>query len=442
MENNRYGINWLGLFIKVIVFVVVVLLAIWLISKLTLRNKGLSFEENNKKFQDATVEFFKKNLPDKGDTLTVTLSQLITWDYLEELKNENGKTCDIKNSKSKIEVVEDYYSIKTILVCGNKSETTYIKLGNKECNDCDIKVAGLKEITKEEKVEETTTDKNNTSTNTNNTNTNDTTATETSKGSSSTSNSNNQNTTNNTQNQTILYEYVKETVEYTDWYIGKVTGTNIENSKQKISYSKYCKNESYTYRTVSYVTEKTSYSYKLELVNLDNVSSLELDSTSYFTSYSDYQKYVNKEDRDIEMAGTTYNGSTSSSPSAITIKNSSLDSSNFSYKVSEVYKDNGKYYVDITVRVKNLTGVKSYYASNIKSNIYYVPIKFTVNYVDKNNCITDTTANSSNYSDYTIVDTWNETRDVYRYKIITKDIIYSATPVEGYTKTGKSKIAG
>ena len=34
MEEREYGINWLGLFIKVIIFVVVVLLAIWLLSKL------------------------------------------------------------------------------------------------------------------------------------------------------------------------------------------------------------------------------------------------------------------------------------------------------------------------------------------------------------------------------------------------------------------------
>ena len=43
MEDKKYEINWLGLFIKVIVFVVAVLLIIWLISKLTL-NKGLSIE--------------------------------------------------------------------------------------------------------------------------------------------------------------------------------------------------------------------------------------------------------------------------------------------------------------------------------------------------------------------------------------------------------------
>ena len=53
MEDKKYEINWLGLFIKVIVYVVAVLLIIWLISKLTL-NKGLSIEENLKLFSDSS----------------------------------------------------------------------------------------------------------------------------------------------------------------------------------------------------------------------------------------------------------------------------------------------------------------------------------------------------------------------------------------------------
>lgn len=433
MEENRYGINWLGLFIKVIVFVVVVLLAIWLISKITLKDKGLSFEENNKLFQDATVEYFKKNLPDKGDTLTVTLNQLISWDYLEKLKNEDGKTCDVKNSKSKIEVVEDYYSIKTILVCGNKSETTYIKLGNKECTDCNIKVEGLKEITKEEATDDSTTEETNTSTNGNTNTTNN--SNETSKGTSST---NNQNTTTN---KPILYEYVKEITEYTDWYVGKVTGADIENSTKKVSYSNYCKNEEFTYRTVGYIEKKMNYSYKLELTNLDNVSNVELDSDSYFTSLNDYKKYLNKASQDLQMEGADPEDSISL-PDASVIRQSSLKSSNFTYTISEVYKENGKYYVDIKVKVKNLTGVTPYYTSQIKSNVYYVPIKFTVGYVDKNSCITDLTSNSSSYNNYTVTKTWNETVDIYRYKIVRKDYVYSATPVEGYTKTGNTKLAG
>ena len=122
MEERNYSINWLSLFIKVTVFVIVALLAIWLVSKILRRDKGLSFEENNKLFKEASVEYFSKNLPEEGKSLSVTLNQLISWDYLDELKNEDGKVCDKKNSKSKIELVDNYYSIKSVFICGNKSE--------------------------------------------------------------------------------------------------------------------------------------------------------------------------------------------------------------------------------------------------------------------------------------------------------------------------------
>ena len=112
MEDKKYEINWLGLFIKVIVFVVAVLLIIWLISKLTL-NKGLSIEENLKLFNDSSIEYFKKNLPEEGETSQVTLNQLIKWNYLKELKDKKGKTCDKENSKSTIVLEDNYYNIKT-----------------------------------------------------------------------------------------------------------------------------------------------------------------------------------------------------------------------------------------------------------------------------------------------------------------------------------------
>lgn len=235
MEEKNYSINWLSLFIKVTVFVIVVLLAIWLVSKILRRDKGLSFEENNKLFINASVEYFSKNLPEEGKTMAVTLNQLISWDYLDELKDEEGKVCDKKNSKSKIELVDNYYSIKSVFVCGNKSETTYTKLGNEECSDCDVVVENL-EIKK--KVE-----------NKENTNENNNIVTESSKGPSITpenitNNSSNNNVVtkeeNNTPNEIVLYEYVKEVDRYSEWYTGKVTGNNIENSTKKVSYSKFC----------------------------------------------------------------------------------------------------------------------------------------------------------------------------------------------------------
>lgn len=451
MEENRYGINWISLFIKVIIFVVVVLLAIWLISKLTNKPKGLSFEQNNKIFQNASVEYFKSNLPEKDKKNSVTLNQLITWDFLDELKNEEGKQCDVRNTKSTIEALDGYYNIKTILVCGNKTETDYIKLGNEECNNCDIKIEGLKVVKEEqeekteekEKEESTTNEKVNNNINPN----------ESSKGPSSVNSSNNANSSNNNQNstqnntsnketttpnKTILYEYVKNVVEYSDWYVGDVKGNNIENSTKDVSYSKYCKNEEYTYYTVSYTNRVTSYNYKLELTNLDNVNSVKVKSDSYFNGYNDYQNYITNKYKSLEMVG----GETHSLPSATILENASLTSKNFEYIVSNVYKENGKYYVNISIKTKTLNGVTPYYESNISKKIYYVPVKFTISYINENNCVDDKTENKTNYTNYTLMNTWTEKVNIYRHIITTKEIVYSnQTSLEGYTKTGKTKLA-
>lgn len=300
MDEKKYSINWLSLFIKVIVFVVIVLLTIWLVSKIIRKDDGLSFEEIQKAFQEASVEYFSKNLPEEGKISTVTLNQLISWNYLDELKDEDVKSCDTKNSKSKIELVEDYYSIKSELICGDKSETTYIKVGNEECANCDVKVEDL--VIK--KSEEKTTVEENINNEVNST-------TESSKGPSvsnvDTTSGGKESSTikeDTTSNQTILYEYVKEVEQYSRWYTGKVTGNNIENSTKTVSYSKFCK-------------------------------------------------------------------------------------------------------------IGNLS-----------------------------NCITDETDNSSKYNSYKIVDTWNQTIDIYRYKITVSEYKYSnATSLEGYTKTGNTKIA-
>ena len=292
MEEKNYSINWIGLFIKVIIFVVVVLFAIWLITKIIDKNKGLTFEENNKIFKEASIEYFKKNMPEENKTKTVTLKQLINWDYTKELTNEDGKVCDAKSSKSTIELIDNYYTMTTELVCGSKKEITYTKIGDNKCKDCDVKLKDL-EISKETKnTEPVQEEQSNQTTNSNN-----------SKAPTS-----NEITNNITISQPqILYEHIKQANEYSTWYEGKVSGKNIdgndiESSTKQVSYSKYCK----------------------------------------------------------------------------------------------------KYNSDI--------------------------------------CLTDKTENKNNYPNYNIVKTWNETMDIYRYKITVIEYLWSTRDyVEGYVKTGNFK---
>ena len=421
MEDKKYEINWLGLFIKVIVFVVAVLLIIWLISKLTL-NKGLSIEENLKLFSDSSVEYFKKNLPEEGETSQVTLNQLIKWDYLKELKDKKGKTCDKENSKSTIVLEDNYYNIKTELKCNKETKTSEIKLGNSECEVCDIKIEDLPINKKEDKPHEEEKPISN----------------ETSKG-GTTSASNNTTNTPSTPTTTILYEYVKNVDRYSDWYNGKVTGKNIENSTKVVSYSKYCQNEELTYYTISYTTYLGYHSYTLELINLNTNENVKLLSSSYFTDINDYINYLNKRNESLSYVGGT-NTKVNSDDNPYDYKNHALTSNNFTFNVSNVYKRNGKYYVDITMNINNFNGVTPYYLNKINKNIYYIPIKFTLTN-NKSNCVIDKTENSSKYTNYTVVDTWNEYTDIYRYKITTIEYKYSnQESLEGYTKTGKTKV--
>lgn len=421
MEDKKYEINWLGLFIKVIVFVVAVLLIIWLISKLTL-NKGLSIEENLKLFNDSSIEYFKKNLPEEGETSQVTLNQLIKWDYLKELKDKKGKTCDKENSKSTIVLEDNYYNIKTELKCNKETKTSEIKLGNSECEVCDIKIEDLPINKKEDKPHEEEKPISN----------------ETSKG-GTTSASNNTTNTPSTPTTTILYEYVKNVDRYSDWYNGKVTGKNIENSTKVVSYSKYCQNEELTYYTISYTTYLGYHSYTLELINLNTNENVKLLSSSYFIDINDYINYLNKRNESLSYVGGT-NTKVNSDDNPYDYKNHALTSNNFTFNVSNVYKRNGKYYVDITMNINNFNGVTPYYLNKINKNIYYIPIKFTLTN-NKSNCVIDKTENSSKYTNYTVVDTWNEYTDIYRYKITTIEYKYSnQESLEGYTKTGKTKV--
>lgn len=290
MEENNYRINWLSLFIKVIIFVVVALLAIWLVFKIVRRNKGLSFEENNKLFQEATVEYFSKNLPEENKTSSVTLKQLIAWDYLKKLKNEKGVVCDTNNSISKIELIDEYYSIKSEFVCGNKSETTYTKLGNEECENCDVKIEGL-EIKKSEKQEEQS-------------NQTQDQELEDTKGDINTSEDNNSSKgeiTNQQPTPIVLYEYIKEVNEYSDWYTGKVTGTNIENSTKKVSYSKFCKKTNLNDCKTDLTENANNYSGYLKVKTWNE----EIDIYRYKITITEY-KYSNSE----SLEGYTKTGKT------------------------------------------------------------------------------------------------------------------------------------
>lgn len=415
MEKNEYGINWLGLFIKVIIFVVVALFAIWLISKITMRNKSKTFEENNQIYQDAVVKYFSENLPLEEQSKTITLKELKKWNYTSELKVKN-KSCDSSKSTSTITANDGYYSIKTELICGSQSKIGYIKLGDETCEKCDKKIKGLIIKNNNENKEEDNINLDSKDTNTTN------------------SIKKEESSVEKPNTSTTLYEYVKEITNYSPWYKGKVTGNNIENSTEKESYGKYCKTEEITYYSSGYVTEPKKFTYQFELKNIESASNLEV-KASYFTSTTDYKKYIEQKIAKVEAEGLgKYEIDITD---ATEFKKSSLTKKNFTYEVGDVFEKNGKYYIEIKMNVKNLNNVTPYKTSK-GSKVYFPPIKITVNYTDMTNCKVAKIEEAP--KDYSKVETWIENIDIYRYKITTYEYKYSnLTSLDGYKKTGKTK---
>ncbi len=59
------------------------------------------------------------------------------------------------------------------------------------------------------------------------------------------------------------------------------------------------------------------------------------------------------------------------------ISSYSLKYNNFAYKLSPYYRQ-GSFYVNVTIYITDINNVKTYYDSNIKENIYLIPLKLNI----------------------------------------------------------------
>ena len=109
------------------------------------------------------------------------------------------------------------------------------------------------------------------------------------------------------------------------------------------------------------------------------------------------------------------------------MENYSLTENNFTYKISPYYRK-GNFYIRITISINNTENIKTYYDSKLKNNAYLVPLKLNIKFASNE----ITTAKPK--GEY-------ETISYYRYVTVNKETIWSKeTYVNGYTKTGKTKV--
>ena len=371
-------INWLGLFIKIVIIFIFALIIIWLISKI-LGNFKLSetFTNNINNMEKVSVEYFKTiDLPlEKGDSIKVTLEELIEKELIVSVNGDSDSSCDTKESYSEITRQKKKYVVETTLKCGKEKDTIKTDFSLKDCKNC------------------------------NGSSTNNQTNEETK----------NENTTNTPAGVTY-YEYVKETTSYTKWMRGSLTGNNIENRYEYygIDYDTY-----YTLGVIP--ANKKSITYTLKLNSVPN-------SKYYFTIIEGVDNFeIAEEDNYLdEKDVSVYKGDKTNIPND-NISKYSLGEANFTYKLSPYYRK-GSFYIKVTIKVNNTDNVETYYDSKLKENAYLVPLKVKVKFASD---VISETKPSGEY----------ETISYYRYVTVDKQTTWSKeTYLEGYTQTGKTEV--
>lgn len=377
MESEK-RIDWLSLFIKIVIIFVFLLIIIWLISKIVGKNKlSEKFTNNINNIERVSVEYFKTiDLPlKKGQSTKITLDELIEKELISSDNDYLANSCNTQKSYSKITREKDKYVVNTTLSCGKEKDTIKTELSLKDCQNCN---------------QDTDDESNN--------------------------NSNNNTNNESTVSKVTYYEYVKETTEYTKWMRGSLTGNNIENRY------KYYGVDYQTYYTLGVIpSNKKTVTYTLKLNSVPN-------SKYYFTTIKEASNFNTEEEASYlnEKNVTLYNSDETEIPTK-TISKYSLCESNFTYKLSPYYRE-GAFYIRVTITVNNTDGVNTYYDNKLQKNAYLVPLKVNVKFAS--NEVKETKPKG----DY-------ETISYYRYVTTNRETIWSIeNSVAGYTKTGNTKV--
>ena len=473
--NRKLSLNWGSLVIKLVILAVVVFIICLIVTKVT-GNKGNSdnslatgntdYITNITAMKDAAFEYFTPSkLPEQvGSTEKLTLSQMLNQKMLIDF-TEDGDVCDIDSSYVQTTKTADgNYALKVSLDCGDKSDFIVTTIEEANCTEytCDPNPTNT-DVVVDDTPSDNTSATNTGSSNTSSTNTSTSGGSTTSSSSSSTgskvtttvkttvnikvscssiscsTNNNNNNNHNNPQEPTDEKTRYYKFVRWSEWKAGYSNDPEDENKEITTTTYNYCKPTREAFYSTGYVTDNTSYNktydYEIQFLKIDPDSikgSVSIENKSYFsTGLADYSSYINQNGA-LYMTGSDGTKDVPiSNPTAF--RNSALKSSNFSFNVSGVYRVGDTFRSTITINYRNNNGVSPYYASNLGTNVFFVPLKFDLVYTLSKDCVRDTAENKDKYDGYTLTDPKTETTYMHRspeYKWST------STSLDGYEYTG------
>lgn len=183
-----------------------------------------------------------------------------------------------------------------------------------------------------------------------------------------------------------------------------------EWTKSKEKYHTYCKQVNERYYSTSYVSanEQTwNYNWTIRFDRLYNVQDVLVTDIGYLNNINMYNSsyYASVNGKGISKV----NGNSRYSvpiTSGSMLRTYSLKENNFNKYLSNPYYSNGFWYINASVNIRNYYNLNKYYASNINSEIYFVPFYFDVTYTDMKSCVNDLASRKNNYYNYKIVDTY------------------------------------
>lgn len=137
-----------GLIIKIIIIVLCFAILIWLVLKLkgnsengnNSQNSAVVYANNVDTFRLAAEKYFfiDGNMPTGDEVSVITLNELVTKGYMNEIFDANNKTCNGDNSSVALSKGEQSYELTINLVCSNTANPQVYKysLEKKVCLNC------------------------------------------------------------------------------------------------------------------------------------------------------------------------------------------------------------------------------------------------------------------------------------------------------------------